>query len=285
MIIDSHAHAWSVWPYEPAVPDPLSRGRAEQLLWEMDRHGVEAAVLVAASIDGNPDNDAYVAEAVAAHPGRLHHFADVDSRWRAEYHTPGAARRLARAAETYGLAGITHYLAPENDGWLVTDEGLRFFEAAADRGLVVSIAGSPVWQEDLRRVARTFPALRILCHHLAGIPSFTADREAAIAMVLPSADVPNIAVKVSGFYYGSPDPFDYPHHPALGWFERLYRAIGADRLAWGSDFPVAPMRAYTYRQSLEIVRRHARFLAPEDLPLILGGTMARLLAPAVTATP
>ena len=37
MVIDSHTHAWKYWPYQPPVPDPESRGRVEQLLWEMDR--------------------------------------------------------------------------------------------------------------------------------------------------------------------------------------------------------------------------------------------------------
>ena len=45
-IIDSHTHAWQYWPYEPPVPDHESRGKVEQLLWEMDRVGVDKAVLV-----------------------------------------------------------------------------------------------------------------------------------------------------------------------------------------------------------------------------------------------
>ena len=40
MIIDSHTHAWLKWPYQPQVPDEESRGKAEQLLYEMN-HLVE----------------------------------------------------------------------------------------------------------------------------------------------------------------------------------------------------------------------------------------------------
>ena len=43
MIIDSHCHAWTTWPYDATVPDPDSRGRIEQLLFEMDRNGVDRA--------------------------------------------------------------------------------------------------------------------------------------------------------------------------------------------------------------------------------------------------
>ncbi|MDQ1318477.1 MAG: Amidohydrolase, partial [Candidatus Poribacteria bacterium] len=37
MIIDSHTHAWLKWPYQPQVPDEESRGKVEQLLYEMNQ--------------------------------------------------------------------------------------------------------------------------------------------------------------------------------------------------------------------------------------------------------
>src|SRR3954451_15441636 len=109
MIIDGHCHAWSIWPYQPPVPDPQSRGTVEQWLWEMDQNGVDQAAIVCANIDDNPDNNEYVAAAVARHPRRLHQFADLDCRWSATYHTDGAADRLRRLADTMPIKGITHY--------------------------------------------------------------------------------------------------------------------------------------------------------------------------------
>ena len=277
MIIDSHAHAWSHWPYEPAVPDPASRGAAEQLLWEMDRAGVDRAVVVSACIDHNPENNDYVAGVVQAHPDRLIQFADVDSRWSPDHHSPGGAERLARIADRTGAAGITHYLGPANDGWLRSDEGAAFFAEAESRGLVMSLAGPPVWQDDLRWLAARVPALPILCHHLAGVPSYTTDRRAGLEMVLPSSEVPNIFIKASGFYYGAAEPYDYPHPEGAAIFRALFAAFGPSRFVWGSDYPVAPMRAYTYRQSLELLRSHCPFIAPEALPPILGSTLEALL--------
>ena len=43
MIIDSHCHAWTTWPYDTSVPDPQHRGVIEQLLFEMDKEGVDRA--------------------------------------------------------------------------------------------------------------------------------------------------------------------------------------------------------------------------------------------------
>ena len=83
MIIDSHCHAWERWPYQPAVPDPHSRARAERLLWEMDQAGVEQAVLISATIGGNDDNAAYTNSCAQGSVGRLIAFPDVDCRWHA----------------------------------------------------------------------------------------------------------------------------------------------------------------------------------------------------------
>src|SRR5712664_1543043 len=97
MIVDAHCHAWRYWPYEPPVPDPFSRPAVEQLLFEMDQYGVQEAVLVAARVEHNPDNNDYVAYCVRRFPDRLYQFADVDCMWTPTYHTPGAADRLAEA--------------------------------------------------------------------------------------------------------------------------------------------------------------------------------------------
>jgi PAS domain S-box-containing protein len=133
MIIDSHCHAWTYWPYEPPVPDPQSRGTVEQLVDKMDLNGVDRATIVSAQITHNPDNNDYIAECVRRYPGRLYQYADVDCSWSETYHTPGAAKRLEQAAERWPIKGFTHYLARDDDGdWLTSQEGLDFFGVAAE---------------------------------------------------------------------------------------------------------------------------------------------------------
>jgi L-fuconolactonase len=276
MIIDSHCHAWPRWPYQPPVPDDASRGAVEQLLWEMDQNGVDRATLVCARIDRNPDNNDYIADAVARHRTRLHQFADADCRWSPEYHSAGAADRLRALADRLPIEGITHYVEPDNDGWFRSDEGLAFFRVAAERNLIVSLAAAPVWQDDIRAIARAFPTLPILCHHLAGIRSWKGGATEALSLVLPSARLLNIHVKISGFYYGSDRPWEYPHSEALWIVRALYEAFGPHRLCWGSDYPVV-RRALTYRQAIEAFRTHCSFVSPADRDAILGGTLDALL--------
>jgi predicted TIM-barrel fold metal-dependent hydrolase len=277
VIIDSHCHAWTTWPYDTTVPDPESRGRIEQLLFEMDRNGVDKAVLICARIDYNPDNNAYVAEMATAYPDRIIPFPDVDCVWSPEYHTPGAADRLRVAIDRWSIAGFTHYVGEDNDGWLRSDEGRAFFDLAAERDLIASLAIGSAWFEDLGELAADHPTLPILVHHQGLVRAVDGPESAGLHALERLAERPNIVVKASGFYYGSHDKADYPYLDQVAIFERIYRAFGARRLAWGSDFPVSPWVACTYAQTLEVIRRHCRFIDDVDRAWILGDTLATIL--------
>lgn len=278
MIVDSHCHAWTTWPYDASVPDPDSRGRIEQLLFEMDKHGVDKAVIICARIDHNPANNDYIFEETARHPDRIVQFPDIDSSWSPEYHTRGAPARLEAAIDRWGISGFTHYLAPENDGWLRSDEGMRFFEVAASNGLIASIAGDHQWWPDLRAVATAFPTLPVLIHHQGMARAVDGLESAGVREVLACADVPNMHVKASGFYYGSQDAAEYPYPEQRVVFRRIFEAFGPQRLTWGSDFPVSPWNACTYRQTLDIIRVHcADFMSSEDTAWVMGQTMETLL--------
>jgi L-fuconolactonase len=277
MIIDSHTHAWARWPYQPAVPDESTRGSVEHLLYEMDLNGVSEALIVSANIDKNPENNDYVAEAVRVHPGRLHQLADVDSSWLPEHHTRGAARRLAAIADRLPIKGLTHYVFDANDGWLASDEGIAFFKVASDLKLIASIRATPAWAADIGRIADLYPDLVMMLHHMAEIRVSGPYARAGLDLVKPLVSRPNIYIKLSGFHYAADEGWEYPHSNAVWVAEELYQHFGPRRLCWGSDFP-ALSRSMTYRQALEIVRKHCGFISSSDFQLILGGNLKGLLA-------
>jgi L-fuconolactonase len=276
MIIDSHCHALRLWPFEPPVPDAESRGTIEQLLFEMDENGVDQAVVICARIDRNLDNNDYVADEARKRPKRLHHFADVDSEWADTYHTAGAADRLASAVEQSPIKGFTHYLSEKGDRWLSSEEGLAFFRVAAERNLIASLSASPGWQPEIRKVAQAFPTLPIICHHLGFVPATEEPPFPALREVLQSASLPNVLVKVSGYYYGAHRAWDFPYSDSLHIIRALYEHFGPYRLCWGSDYPVV-RKAITYRQAIEVLRTHCPFIPDSDKDWILGKTMQALL--------
>jgi L-fuconolactonase len=275
MIIDCHAHAWDYWPYEPEVPDPKNRGTAEMLLFEMDKVGVDKAVVVCARIEHNPDNNDYVADRVTKYPDRLIQFADVDCGWSETYHTPGGADRLAKATEKYHLKGYTHYLRDDTD-WFESAEGTAFLEKTAELNLIASFALGPAWLPALRKLALRFPSIPFLCHHMAGARVGEDLPYPILQEILTCADVPNIHIKLSGFHYVSGVAWEYPYSDTMWIVRKLYENFGPERLCWASDYPPVAISS-SYRHALEAVRTHCTFIAEKDMDLILGGNMQRLL--------
>jgi L-fuconolactonase len=281
VIVDAHTHAWDRWPYPPTGPEAASRGRYQNLIGELDAAGVGAAVLVSANVDGpagegNAGNNEYAAAAAAACPGRLYQFADVDSRWSETYHRAGAAARLAAACDQYGPAGVSHYLAADNDGWLRSADGRSFLAAAGVREIAVSLAAPPAWFDDVCLAAASVPATPVLLNHLALVMLHPGGRPAGLDMIRRGAGQPNLIVKVSGYYYGAARPWDFPFPAQLEIVRAFYETWGPARMAWASDYPACSPHI-SYRQSLEVIREHADFIAPADLGLVLGGTMAAIL--------
>jgi L-fuconolactonase len=276
-LVDGHCHAWSAWPYEPPVPDPESRGRVEQLLYEMDRNGVDQALVVCAQIAHNTENNAYIADRVAAYPDRLHQLADLDSVWSATYRSPGADTRLRQMAERWPIKGFAHYLSRDDDGgWLSSADGRALLTTAAELGLIASLSCYPHQQATIRAVAAHFPTLPILLHHLGHPRAGEPPPYAELQEILMSAHSPNVYVKVSGFTYATSGEGEYPFVAAQPIVRALYETYGAGRLCWGSDYPV--VRPYmTYRQALDAFRVHCDFVSPEDQAMILGGTLQGLL--------
>lgn len=277
MILDAHTHVWPRWPYRPDVPDSDSRGRAENLLLEMDRAGVDAAFIVNARIDNASDNNEYGAEVAAGHPGRLLQVADIDSRFGPDYHRPGAADRLRALVDEYRPVGISHYLEPKNDGWLLSDEGSEFLRVADEAKLVITLAAPPDWYDDLRTAARQFPSLAMIANHLAVVTLHPGGIDEGLRLVLDHDDLPNLLVKVSGYYYGHGRPWDYPYLDRLPIVRAFYESWGPGRMVWASDWPsLLPHHSYT--QAVHLLGDNADFLAEGDLERIMGGTLGALLA-------
>ena len=283
MIIESHCHAWTYWPYQPPVPDPDSRGRIEQLLFAMDQSGVDRAMIVCARIDHNPDNNEYIADQVRRFPDRLTMVADVDCFWWPTHNTPGAAARLADTADRLPIVGFTYYLDGAEDGaWMVTPDGMDFFRTAAERNLIASISCAPHHHRYLRQVAAAFPSLPILVHHMGMVKAHERWPHPNLQEVLKSAQLPNMVLKLSGFAYAATVKWDFPYSETLWLVRVLYEHFGPHRMCWGSDYPVV-RQFMSYRHSLEAFRTHCTFVSEEDKAWILGKSLDRLLAERVRA--
>lgn len=282
MIVDAHCHAWRHWPYQPAVPDPESRGRVEQLLFEMDSAGVDRAIIICAGIDHNPENNGDVATDIAPYGNRLVMFADVDSRWTATYHQTGAAQRLAAIADRFGLRGFTHYLredSHEDAAWFLSREGDVFLRVAEERRLILSLACAPHQLQTIGMAADRHPNLVILLHHMARVRDRSVSEPSGLSELVDIARCPNVVVKISGFGYAARQGVEYPYDELGPIVRTIADVFGSQRMVWGSDYPVS-RRYMTYPQTLQCVRRQCGFMDETEARDVFGGTMERLLTSA-----
>jgi len=252
VIVDSHCHVSPHW-YEPV----------ESLLSQMDRNGVERAVLI--QMNGQADNE-YQFEAMQRFPGRF-----VSVAWiRAD--RPDACDQLRRLADR-GIAGVRFSATTRSPN---RDE-LAIWRTAAELGLPVSCGGSSAdfASEEFTGVIRAFPALPIVLEHLGGHNHPGADSPEDRKKAFDLARFPNVYVKAHGLGEFCQRrlpvidsfPFDRPIPPLL---EMAYERFGPNRMMWGSDYPPVSARE-GYRNALRLTLDRFASRSEGDRALIFGG--------------
>ena len=283
MIIDSHCHAWGYWPYQEEndhepnqipVPNPKTWGNMDQLVHEMKKNNIDYATVVSAQIWNNNENNSYVRDSIKKY-NNLFQFIDFDSYWSETYQTTNAYERLKSICNEYNLIGITQYLGDDDAKWLFSEEGEKLFDLINNKKLIVSLSCSPKHQKSIRIVAKNFPEIPILLHHMGGMKLNLERKEND--EVLKSSMYKNIYLKFSGYNYilGEERRWDFPYHDALKVYKEAYKWFGS-KMVWGSDFPVVKYSS-TYKQTLEVINKYCDFISDDDKKLILGNNLEKLL--------
>jgi predicted TIM-barrel fold metal-dependent hydrolase len=255
VVVDTHCHASLDW-YEPI----------ETLLYEMDRNGVDQAVLV--QINGQFDNE-YQFECVRRYPGRFANVVLVDS------DRPDAVQVLERLAER-GASGVRLRPTTRSPG----DDPLAIWRAADRLGLAVSCGGNGAGfaSDEFASTIEALPGLRFVIEHLGSI-SRTDPDEAQRTLhrkVFGLARFPNTFIKVTGLGEFSqramPVPGGFPFvQPIPPLLEEAYVAFGPSRMMWGSDFPPVAARE-GYRSALNLTRDQLAAKSEAERELIFGQT-------------
>jgi L-fuconolactonase len=261
-IVDTHCHASPVW-YEPV----------ESLLAQMERNGVERAVLI--QIQGQFDNE-YQFECVRRYPGKFASVVVIDTA------RPDAEAELERLA-AQGASGVRFLATTRSAG----GDPLALWRAAARLGLPVSCAGSAALfaAPEFADLVAALPELPIVIEHLGSLshPDDGDPTGAARGRVFDLARFPNTYIKVPGLGefsrralpVAAPFPFV---RPLPDYLERAYRAFGPARMMWGSDYPpVSGREGYTNALRLTLAELE-RFPGFDDnaREQIFGGTALKV---------
>jgi L-fuconolactonase len=261
--IDAHCHVSDVW-YEPA----------ESLLFQMDRHGVEIAMLT--QMLGQYDNT-YQQASVARWPDRFVYIGAIDvtaDDWDAQL------QQLAQA----GAWGVR--IRPVRGPGPAAVQPAELWSRAQALGLAISCIATmqQLAQPEVAALLRANTYQPVLLEHGAGLGRADQVESALILQaILELAALPNVYVKFPAIGQVEQRPV---HLPGSGkalvageGFARLRGLInvfGTDRAIWGSDFPVVSTRE-GYGNALQWTQDSLSDCKPEELAMMFGGTAARLI--------
>lgn len=240
-IVDTHTHAISAdiqrYPLAPVGghQSDWSRKRPvtyDALLVAMDEAGVSRSVVVQASTAYGNDNS-YVVAAVKARPDRFSGVFSVDVL------ADDAVIQMRRWLDA-GLSGLrlftTGSTMPGQASWLNDERSFPVWDYAQAHDVPICLQMTADGIPALRSMLARFPSVRVLLDHLARPNLADGLPYAAAAPLFGLAEIPTVYLKLTSRTIGeaargasTPKAF----------FPLLLEKFGANRIAWGSNFPAA----------------------------------------------
>lgn len=270
--IDAHQHYWALrrgdyaWLtpsegglYRDFTPDDLSPALVEC--------AVDATVLVqAAPTEGE---SRFLLDLARRHPS----IAGVVG-W-TDFEASDVAERISRLVQDGQgmLKGLRPMVQDISDpDWLDRGSLDAAFEAMIENNLVFDALVTPKHLGALERRLRRHSQLRAVIDH-AGKPDIAGGKvEPWGGLLKQLAHSTKVHCKLSGLLTQAKLGAEVTGLDAF--VARIFSCFGADRVMWGSDWPVVTLRA-TYQEwlemSLELVRRHA----PGGEDLVFGANAVR----------
>ena len=266
-LVESHVHIWTTrdprfgrHPDSDYTPD-LEAAPADLFRAQDQIGGVAWTVLI------QPRyylwDNSYLIQAAEAYPDRLVVAGRVDPL------APDAPHALRDLMRHPGLHGIR--LAP-NSGpeprWLDHVSQDPLWETAADSNATIGLLINWRLLPQADAMAARHPDVTVVIDHL-GSPDYR-DPD-SLTNLLTLAERPNVFVKVSGYPNGTRAA--HPYRQAHPFIERVYRAYGAQRLMWGTDWPVC-LSSASYKEAFDSAW-NLPFLSDADREWIFARTAKR----------
>lgn len=271
MTIDAHFHGWQLargdygW-LTPAL-DPIYRDVSVSD-WQAESapHGVVGGVLVQAA--PSEAETAFLLAQADANPAVLGVVGWVDLL------AADAPARIEQLARHPRLKGVRPMLQDMMDAeWILQPALAPALQAMANSGLVFDALVKPVHLAHIVTLAARHPDLRIVIDH-AGKPGIAAGEWQPWADGMARLASETAAYcKLSGLMTeAGPTPAPNAVQP---WAAHVLDCFGADRLVWGSDWPVLEL-AGSYAQWWAETRQLLAPLAPEAQAAVMDRNARRL---------
>jgi predicted TIM-barrel fold metal-dependent hydrolase len=274
-IIDIHPHVITTdetrYPRAPigGHQSDWSRKRPvpyEEMIAAMDAAGIVKSALVQASTCYGHDNS-YVADAVAAHPER---FTGVFS---CDVLEPDAREKMIYWIGL-GLTGMrlftTGSTMPGQADWLDDPRSFAAWAFAEEKNLPVCLQMTAKGIPQVTAVLKRFPKLYVILDHLARPQQEDGPPYIGAESLWSLAAYPSVYLKVTernllGARQGKATPETF--------FGKLVSDFGADRIAWGSNYPASEK---SLPDLVRLAQETLSFLPASDRERIFSGTAETL---------
>ncbi|MCE2490923.1 MAG: amidohydrolase family protein [Anaerolineae bacterium] len=270
--LDTHQHFWHLekvdYPWlVPAYGPIYANFEAPDLEPLLDEVGMHKTVIVQAA-DSYEDTDYMLATAAA------NDWVAGVVGWLPLLDPAGMARKIE---EDYGqnayFRGIRHLIHEVADpDWVTQDQVIEGLQVLADHDLTFDVVA--VFPNHLKHVptlSERIPKLKMVVDHLAKPPLDADDSRVWREQMAAAAENPNVYAKVSGLNTATGDPENWTWEDIKPWVDSALEIFGADRLMFGSDWPVAIL-AGTYKKVHDETTKALADLSEEEKVAIWGST-------------
>jgi L-fuconolactonase len=272
LTIDAQVHCYErdrpgrPWHKVLAGPPEVT---GDQMVATMDAAGVDGAILISPFTMYRYDAS-YALEVRKRHPGRFALIKPVDPA------DPAVAEIIADWKRTPGTLGVRMLLLRSGLAEDAADPGLnRVLAEAARLSLPVNLHIAGRLDQGIALIRR-HPDVQIIVDHLGLVqphePPVPAEPWADLPQVLTLAELPNVAIKITGACTLSREPFPYADiwDPVC----RVIDSFGLDRCMWGTDWTRA-VNFLSFAQGVDAFRVTDR-ISERDKVELMGGTLARI---------
>lgn len=267
MIIDSHQHFWKYHPERHAwISEDMQLLRRDYLPAALqpilEVHGVDGCVAVQAEMSVKETE--YLLASAADYP-----FIKGVVGW-ADLCAASADEQLARYAGNPLLKGIRHQVQDEaDDHFVLRPDFQRGIGMLSRYGLAYDILIYPRQLPASILLAKRFPEQRFVLDHL-GKPAISGGIDPQwLAGIKAMAALPNVCCKLSGMVTET-YRFQWKNEDFHPFMDAVLEAFGADRLLFGSDWPVC-LLATDYSGVKEVVTSYLQALSIHERAAVMGG--------------
>lgn len=205
----------------------------DSLIAAMDEAGVAKAAVVHSSTTYGFDNS-YVVDGCNQYPDRLVAVGSVDM-------MADDAGAVIRSWAGKGLKGLRIFTGGSTKDFdpseLEDPRAFKAWDLLGELGLPMCIQTGPIGLPQVTMLAKRFANVAIIMDHLGRPDVLDGPPYANAASLFELAALPNIYLKLTPRIFGD---VKKGKASAETFFPKVVAAFGANRLAWGSNFPTSP---------------------------------------------